>query len=192
MDVNTSVSSNSLAIYSSRRCVLAGAGAMALATAALRMRSVLAQDGTPMATPVADGSEPQSWLFVQTFTSGSWQPTADLAAFSLHLSGGLVSTIGFTDRPNRDFGVISTEIWMPMLFTPDNPPNAAIVVEVERVKYTFILVLTDPLYEMAADTIKKWTNNNLLAGIGHGGLYKMKGSINSVVYVFYDNTTVEP
>jgi hypothetical protein len=40
---------------SSRRNVLKGAGALALATAALRMRSVLAEDGTPVATPAGEG-----------------------------------------------------------------------------------------------------------------------------------------
>jgi hypothetical protein len=131
----------------SRRGVIAGAGAMALATAALGMRRVRAQDATPEAKPPV-------WLFTQTFNSGYWEPTADPTLFLLHVAGGLVSTVGFTDRPHRDFMVILTKDLIPLLWDDvTNPPNAAIIVENEGTQYTFLLVLHDPVYDEAADVV---------------------------------------
>jgi hypothetical protein len=134
----------------SRREVLTGASALAIATAALRMQSVLAADGTPVATP----TEAPSWLFTQTFREGDWETTGTEGAFALHLRGGLASTVGFTDRPNRDVMLMTTNEFIPMLWdSPDNPPNAAIIVEDAGTQYTFLLVLTDPVYDEAADQI---------------------------------------
>jgi hypothetical protein len=134
----------------SRRAVLTGASALAIATAALRMRAVLAEDGTPVATP----TEAPSWLFTQTFREGDWETTATEGAFALHLRGGLASTVGFTDRPNRDVMLLTTNEFIPMLWdSPDNPPNAAIIVEDAGTQYTFLLVLTDPVYDKDADQI---------------------------------------
>jgi hypothetical protein len=139
---------------SSRRGVLKGASALALATAALRMRSVLAEDGTPVASPAGDEAKPPSWLFTQTFRSGGWERTDDPTHFTLHLRGGLASKIGFTDRPNRDVGVWTTTDFIPQLWDdPTNPPNAAIIVDDAGTQYTFLLVLTDPSYDDAADEI---------------------------------------
>ena len=139
---------------SSRRNVLKGASALALATAALRMRPVLAEDGTPVASPAGDEASPPSWLFTQTFRSGDWARTDDPTHFTLHLRGGRASTIGFTDRPYRDFGVWTTTDFIPQLWDdPTNPPNAAIIVDDAGTQYTFLLVLTDPLYDEAADEI---------------------------------------
>jgi hypothetical protein len=138
----------------SRRNVLKGASAVALATAALRMRPVLAEDGTPVATPAGGDDAPPSWLFTQTFREGDWAPTDDPTLFTLRLRGGLLATIGFTDRPHRDFGVTCTADLIPILWdNPDNPPNAAIIVEDAAIQYTFLLVLTDPSYDKAADQI---------------------------------------
>jgi hypothetical protein len=139
---------------SSRRGVLKGASALALATAALRMRPVLAEDGTPVASPAGDEARPATWLFTQTFRSGDWARTDDPTHFTLHLRGGLASTVGFTDRPNRDFDVAPTIDFIPALWNnPDNPPNAAIIVEDAGIQYTYLLVLTDPSYDEAADEI---------------------------------------
>ena len=152
-ETTPSVASN--ATCTSRRRVVAGAGAMALATAALSMRRVLAQDGTPVASPGGEEpAGPPSWLFTQTFTSGYWEPTGDPALFALHLSGGLASTVGFTDRPYRDFMIQPTADMIPLIWdNADNPPNAAIIVENEGTQYTFILVLNDPAYDAATDTV---------------------------------------
>jgi hypothetical protein len=130
--------------------VLTGASALAIATAALRMQSVLAADGTPVATP----TEAPSWLFTQTFREGDWETTEVEGAFALHLRGGLASTVGFTDRPNRDVMLVTTTDLMSRLWSdPSNPPNAAIIVEDAGTQYTFLLVLTDPVYDATADEI---------------------------------------
>ena len=91
---------------------------MALATAALSMRRVLAQDGTPVASPAGGEGERQSWLFSQTFTAGDWEPTADPASFTLRLRGGLANSVGFTDRPYRDTALLRTEELLPYVYTP--------------------------------------------------------------------------
>ena len=142
------------ATCTSRRGVIAGAGAMALATAALSMRRVLAQDGTPVASPASGEGERQSWLFTQTFTAGDWEPTADPASFTLRLRGGLANSVGFTDRPYRDTALLRTEELLPLVWDdPTNPPNAAIVIEDAEVQYTFLLVLDAPIYDAAGDQI---------------------------------------
>jgi hypothetical protein len=107
-----------------------------------------------VATPAGEDAGHPSWLFTQTFRSGDWARTDDPTHFTLHLRGGLTSTVGFTDRPNRDFGVWTTTDFIPQLWDdPTNPPNAAIIVDDAGTQYTFLLVLTDPSYDEAADEI---------------------------------------
>jgi hypothetical protein len=70
-------------------------------------------------------------LFVQTFASGSLLPKeGEEGTFILTLNGGYGRTIGFSDRPERIVGSVPTQQFLDGLgFTPQNPPNAALVFE---------------------------------------------------------------
>jgi hypothetical protein len=143
-----------------------GVGAAVLGTSVLR--SAQAQDATPVASPEAAEGE-QEFLFVQTATTGTFTanggagtPTVDGtptpsggADFLLTLEGHTGGTIYFSDRPQRIFGESPTADFLDGLgFTPDNPPNAALVVHGEDgVDDIAVLELLDPTYEADTGTL---------------------------------------
>lgn len=95
-----------------------------------------AQEATPdAATPVAGGGkeypEYPKMLFVQSYQSGSIAPKDDAEGqYTITLEHGLGQTLFFTDRPDRKVGASPTGDFLKGLgFAPDNPPNAALVVE---------------------------------------------------------------
>lgn len=104
-----------------------------------RISKAIAQhcvDRRQPATPVADLSAPDAergptMLFVQTYQSGSIAPIAgSLGRYTLTLEEGSGQTVYFSDRPDRIVGSESTPIVLEALgFLPDNPPNAALVIE---------------------------------------------------------------
>jgi hypothetical protein len=130
---------------------------------------VAAQDATPApdATPVAEGEEPV-FLFVQTFASGrgdvnpgAGTPSAGGtpnpaggAPFLLTLEGHTGQTIYFSDRPDRIVGALPTEDFLDQLgFTPENPPNAALVAEFRTGQGVVVLDLIEPGYDPESGTL---------------------------------------
>jgi hypothetical protein len=128
-----------------------------------------AQDATPPpgATPAATGEKPV-FMFVQTFGSGhgevnpgSGTPIADGtptpgggAPFLLTLEGHSGQTIYFSDRPDRIVGAAPTQDFLDGLsFTPENPPNAALVAEFASGQGVIVLELIEPVYDETADTL---------------------------------------
>lgn len=141
----------------SRRTTFAAAAAAALTP-------VLA--GAQDATPVAIEASPESdltadfpvFLFVQTFTQGSWEPAGEDGLFSLTLSGVPTGTIAFSDRPERIVTLVPMQKFLDGLgFTPSNPPNAALVAmrEGEDMSDQEVLVveLFSPEYDDVAGTL---------------------------------------
>lgn len=139
----------------SRRKAVAGAGTgiAASALAAAGISGAAAQDS---ATPVAsDGTraEAPAMLFVQSFQAGSIEPKAgEEGRYTVTLDHGLGETIYFSDRPERIVGSFPTDKFLDWLgFTPDNPPNAAILTDNGDGETTLAVVeLFDPVYD--ADT----------------------------------------
>jgi hypothetical protein len=107
----------------SRRAAIAS-GVVSAATAGTRWAA--AQDATPEAAP---REAHESYLFVQLFAQGSWQPKADEAGiYVLTLSGTSGQTLYFSDRPQRIVGTVPSDRFLEALgFTPADPPNAALV-----------------------------------------------------------------
>jgi hypothetical protein len=136
----------------SRRTALRGLAAGGAATVA----AVQARPGFGMAdTPPADADAKTEFLFVQSFQSGGFAPKAGSPdAFKLTLEHGLGQTVYFSDRPERIGGVAPTTKFLDGFgFQPDNPPNAALVLEAAPGDTdVVVLELTAPRYDEATKT----------------------------------------
>jgi hypothetical protein len=145
-----------------RREALAAAGA---GVAALGLGRVSAQDATPVGSPVARGSSDASgttFMFVQTFGSGSLAPSegaaGELVLTADHLAG---QTLFCSDRPERIVGMVPTETFLGasgtggMGFTPSDPPNAALVFggDGDSPAEIAVVELIDPRYDAATGNV---------------------------------------
>ncbi len=131
----------------SRRAAL-GAGALA---ATGMPTATNAQD----ATPGAATGEKNTYLFVQSFQSGSIAPAdGEFGTHTITLDQGWGQTIYFGDRPSRDVGAGPTVDFLAGLgFEPDNPPNAARIVETAPGERDVAVVeLFNPTYDEATHT----------------------------------------
>src|SRR4051812_33176550 len=106
------------------------AGTAALTTFGLATGALAAQEATPEPSPDAMELGP-SFLFVQLAERGSWRPKPDEpGVYLLTLFGASNQTIYFSDRPERIVGTVPTDRFLGALgFTPNEPPNAAAVVQ---------------------------------------------------------------
>ncbi len=115
----------------SRRQALAAGGA-GIATA-VGLGAAGTQEATPVAKPVPETSDSGGqYLFVQSYASGAITPADDPDRYTVTLEGGVGQTVYFANRPSRDVGAGPTEQFLDGLgFREENPPNAALVLEVE-------------------------------------------------------------
>jgi hypothetical protein len=154
----------------SRRHMLAAAAMAAVAGTTLARTAARAQEGTP--SPMA--GEEVAYLVVQSgFESGILdQATEGVQSWMLTLQGAPAQTVYFSDRPERIAGAVSTERFLELLdFSPEDPPNAALVVESEASPDVIILELTEPRYDAAAGTltyITKILDADQLENSGYG------------------------
>jgi hypothetical protein len=83
------------------------------------------------ATPSAGNGEKVPYLFVQSFESGTIAPKkGEAGTYTVALDHGLGQTLYFADRPSHDVGAVPTGRFLQGFgFPPDNPPNAALVVD---------------------------------------------------------------
>ena len=144
----------------SRRKALAqgGAGLAAGALAAAGLSAASAQDSTPeAAAPSTDQEHVESaMLFVQSFQGGAIAPMdGEADTYTVTLEHGLGQTIYFSDRPNRIVGSMPTPQFLDTLgFTPDNPPNAALVIEVPSGETDIAVVeLFNPVFDEAGPSV---------------------------------------
>jgi hypothetical protein len=136
----------------SRRTVLAGSS-LGVATTLGGAIATRAQ-GTPTAGD--ELASDNATLFVQTAAGGTFLPNTlasptpgEHGTHLLTLAGHPGQTIGFSDRPQRNFGQLATSAFLDSLgFTPDNPPNAALVVSTPAGDDDIlVLELLNPTYE---------------------------------------------
>ena len=133
----------------SRRRAVAEASA-GLATSALAVgltRTASAQDATPVAPDTEHGP---TTLFLQSFQQGSVAPKdGEEGTYTVTLEQGLGQTIHFSDRPDRLVGTTPTPQFLAGLgFPPDNPPNAALVVDGDEGETDIAVVeLFNPSYD---------------------------------------------
>ena len=130
-----------------------------------------AQEGTATPDPLADDA---SFLFVQSATSGTFAvnpgagtPSANGmpapgggADYLLTLEGHTGNTVYFSDRPERIFGEAPTDRFLAGLgFSPDNPPNAALVTNDEQGNEDILVVeLLNPDYDTVAGSVTYGVN----------------------------------
>jgi hypothetical protein len=139
----------------SRRAVVASAGLTAGALAAAAVGQNAGAQEAPDATPAPGASEKIPYLFLQAFQSGRVAPAGgEDGRYTLTLEQGLGQTIYFSDRPARDVGATPTPDFLENLgFLPDNPPNAALVVETSEGQTEIAVVeLFSPTYDAATHT----------------------------------------
>lgn len=138
----------------SRRQAVTGVAAGALAAAGVSVAT--AQDATPEASPVApDAAHGPATLFLQSFQQGGVAPKdGEEGTYTVTLEQGLGQTIFFSDRPDRIVGTTPTAQFLQSLgFQPDNPPNAALVVDRGEGETDIAVVeLLNPSYDEATHT----------------------------------------
>ena len=148
-------------LFASRR-TRRGATAGGLAGAPVGARA-FAQDATPAVGPWATvsrtdlGPPAPEMLYVQPFDGGTWAPKAgEDDVYTLTLTGAAAHTVYFSDRPERIVGLAENQQFLDGLgFSPNNPPNAAIVAPHEDGDGQEILVieLLNPAYDADAGTL---------------------------------------
>jgi hypothetical protein len=113
-----------------------------------------ARQATP-GTEAAESAVDTSTLFVQAFQAGSIAPTEGAEGhYTVSLEGGLGQTIYFSDRPNRVVGAWPTAAFLGTLgFFPDNPPNAAILMDRDGETDFAVVELFNPVYDEQAANI---------------------------------------
>ncbi len=155
-----------LAAHRANRRTTLRAGGVGLAVVSLGVTGAhlaTAQDATPVAgeelpdtVHLGAAAEPSEFLFVQSFAGGSIAPVAgENDLFTLTLDGANPQTVFFSDRPERVFGLATTAAFLEGLgFSPDDPPNAALVVTTENGdEDVLILELLDPVWDEASGTL---------------------------------------
>jgi hypothetical protein len=142
---------------SRREAIVQGGAGIAAGTlaAAAGLAGNAGAQGTPEATPAADGEQGPTMLFVQAFQSGGVTPAEGAEGrYTLTLEQGLGYTVYFSDRPDRIVGANPTPQFLQGLgFPDDNPPNAALVVETPEGETEIAVVeLFSPVYDEATHT----------------------------------------
>ena len=137
---------------SRRRALLQGGAGIAAGATIIPGLSASAQDATPVP---ADDQQFPKMLFLQSYQSGNIAPNAgEAGTWTLTLEHGLGQTVFFTDRPDRKVGITPTQDLMKGLgFTPDNPPNAALLFKNEQGDDDVSVVeLFNPTYDTSTNT----------------------------------------
>ncbi len=154
----------------SRRVTLQASGiGLAAGLAARSPIGARAQDATP-----APSGDDATFLFVQSATSGTFAANPDAgtpavdgtavtgggADYLLTLEGHTGSTVYFSDRPERIFGESPTPAFLTGLgFTPDNPPNAALVTsDADGNEDILVVELLTPAYDADAGSVTYGVN----------------------------------
>jgi hypothetical protein len=153
-------------LFAVRRTTRRTALAAGASIVAAGLATAVAQDASPV--PAHDGSPapPDTvgvpFMFVQTFGAGSLAPKDGEAGVLIltadHLAG---QTLYFSDRPERNVGMVSTARFLGaggeegLGFRPANPPNAALVFggSDDRPGAVAVVELIDPRYDLASGQI---------------------------------------
>jgi len=164
--------SRAIAGRRTRRAALrsTGAGLAALLGGVSGGRIAASQEATPI-----ESERHPTFLFVQTATGGGFSPNPEAgtpvvdgepvpgggADYLLTLEGHHGATIYFSDRPDRIFGDSPTQQFLDGLgFSPVNPPNAALVTQVDddNADEVIILELVNPWFDDASGTLTYGAN----------------------------------
>jgi hypothetical protein len=88
------------------------------------------------------------FLFVQLFSGGTLVPKANEPdIYTLTLNGAVDQTVYFSDRPERIVGTAPMGRFLNALgFTPDNPPNAALLAQTDSGEEIVVVELFNPVF----------------------------------------------
>jgi hypothetical protein len=161
-----------------RQAFAVGGAGLVAGVAALQHGT--AQDATPLPVPAGTPTDPHpsadgagtdpEYLFVQPFDAGTWAPKAGVdGVYTLTLTGAAAQTTYFSDRPERIVGLSPTQTFLDGLgFTPETPPNAALVAQTDAGQDILVIELLDPVYDAGAGTLSY--DATVLADYGGRGL----------------------
>jgi hypothetical protein len=138
----------------SRRKALVAAGGLAARLAGTRLAG--AQEATPPMEDTTDAGEHIFTMFVQTAQAGGFRPKeGEDGVYQVVLYGATAQTVYFSDRPHRIVGSVSTADFLAGLgFSPENPPNAAIVAQTEDGGEDVLVVeLLNPQWDSFSGTL---------------------------------------
>lgn len=113
------------------------------------------QSASPVSgTPVPVDANAPAFMFVQSFEQGTLAPktSGDAGQWTLTVTSDIDQTIYFSDRPDRVVGTMQTTRFLNALdFTPENPPNAALVAETgDGMQDLLVVELSSPVYDEAS------------------------------------------
>jgi hypothetical protein len=165
--VNASQFDSVTRLFAARRTSRRAALAAGASIVAAGLAPAAAQDASPVpaqdASPVPSDTAGAPFMFVQTFGAGSLAPKdgeADVLILTAdHLAG---QTLYFSDRPERNVGMVSTARFLGagrtgdgLGFTPANPPNAALVFggSDDQPGAVAVVELIDPRYDPASGQV---------------------------------------
>lgn len=165
----------------SRRQALVGGTGLAVGQLVSTRIATFAQEATPSASPASLPDDPHpsadtagthpEFLFTQSFNGGTWVPKSGASGvYTLTLTGAAATTTYFSDRPERIVGLAPTQQFLDGLgFTPENPPNAALVTQTADGEQDILVIELDaPIYDAAAGTLTY--EAKVLADYGERGL----------------------
>jgi hypothetical protein len=141
-----------------RRRALLRLAAGAVAGTVAGMARLTIAGAAPLTAPAAQDNGDQSiaLLFVQTAAAGGFVPASGAAgAYTLTLRSVSAHTVYFADHPGREVGLLPTESFgEDVSFDPADPPNAALVVELDGgERAVAVLELRVPRYEAATHAL---------------------------------------
>lgn len=136
-----------------RSAVTTGAAALA----GLGLHQTSAQEATPVsATPVgSDEGDHLFFMFVQVAQSGGITPKpGEDGVYQVTLDGAFAQTVYFSDRPDRIVGSVAMDQFIEGLgFSPENPPNAAIVTQTDQGEDVLVVELLNPVWDESGGTL---------------------------------------
>jgi hypothetical protein len=153
-------------LFANRRTRRATTGGTLGLVAAVASGRALGQNATPDTATQATGpagAHPEGiharpdteFLFAQAFTGGTWAPKeGENGAYTLALTGAAAQTVYFSDRPERLVGLLPNQEFFDKLgFTPETPPNAALVADTDGGQDILVIELRNPAYDASSASL---------------------------------------
>lgn len=99
-------------------------------------------------------NESYTYTFIQQGTGGSFMNDSS-GNYTLTITGVIPYTVAFSDRPARNASFVKMETFITGFnFDPNNPPNAAVMIQGANSDHDVVIVeLTSPKYDAEKQTL---------------------------------------
>jgi hypothetical protein len=99
-------------------------------------------------------NESYTYIFIQQGTGGSFMNDSS-GNYTLTITGVIPYTVAFSDRPARNASFVKMETFLTGFnFDPQNPPNAAVMIQNASEDHDVVIVeLTSPKYDAGKQTL---------------------------------------